>query len=160
MQPQPVDLLSDFENHLVQASSGKRFANLLIDSVFFYFFNSALEWIAPVYPSAYMDPSRDSIFSMILLNFVTSSLVYCFLFSLMELLTNGRTVGKYLTGTRAVMQPGEKLTVPAAFLRGIIKCIPFEAFSALGSPCFPWHDRWSKSYVIDIKESVINSTTN
>ncbi|HEX9513187.1 MAG TPA: hypothetical protein VF939_22005 [Puia sp.] len=27
--------------------------------------------------------------------------------------------------------------------------VPFEVFSALGSPCHPWHDRWTDTLVID-----------
>src|SRR6185312_10809642 len=117
MHPETVDLLTDFEDHLVQASSGKRFVNALIDNIFFYFFSTAVEWIVPIYPSSYMNASSGYNLSlMIFLNLLVSSLLYCLVFSLMELLTNGRTIGKYLTGTRSVMQSGEKLTVGAAFL--------------------------------------------
>jgi hypothetical protein len=32
-----------------------------------------------------------------------------------------------------------------------VRLVPFEQFSALGSPSYPWHDRWTKTIVIDEK---------
>jgi len=33
----------------------------------------------------------------------------------------------------------------------IVIAIPFNPLSALGSPCSPWHDRWSQTMVIEEK---------
>jgi hypothetical protein len=32
--------------------------------------------------------------------------------------------------------------------------VPFEAFSALGTPSYPWHDKWTRTVVIDEKASI------
>ena len=73
--------------------------------------------------------------------------------STLETLCHGKTLGKWMTGTRAVKQDGTPVDGQTAFLRGFYRLIPFEAFSALGAPSFPWHDRWTKTYVIDERES-------
>jgi uncharacterized RDD family membrane protein YckC len=75
------------------------------------------------------------------------------LMTAVEYFTHGKTLGKLFTRTRAVNDDGTRLTPKTAFLRSICRIIPFEAFSALGSPCYPWHDKLSKTYVIDDRTS-------
>ncbi len=65
----------------------------------------------------------------------------------------GKSLGKLITGTRAVNEDGTNVTVKAAFFRGLSRAVPFNAFSALGNPTYPWHDKWTKTYVIDERES-------
>lgn len=147
-------LLGEFEDQYVQASTGRRFVNLLVDSTIVQLIVTLVENYLPFYPEVLLEHSGGVIFS-ILFTYIVSGVLYGGMIGLMELLTNGRSPGKYLSGTRAIMQDGRPLDAKTAFLRGLIRYIPFEVFSALGSPCFPWHDRWTKTYVIDIKASVI-----
>ena len=72
---------------------------------------------------------------------------------LVEALFKGKSLGKLITGTRAVNEDGSNLSAKTALLRGLSRAVPFNAFSALGTPSYPWHDKWTNSYVIDEKES-------
>ncbi|MGN6494619.1 MAG: RDD family protein [Agriterribacter sp.] len=153
-----VDLLADIETRLVQASGGKRFANFIVDLVIAYVVIFIVYMIM-----ALIDPdlliwlsAGDDAWGRIT-GFLINILLLGCTFSLIEVLTKGRSLGKLLTGTKAVMKDGSPLTASAAFARGFIRLVPFEIFSALGAPCYPWHDSWSKTYVIDIKESVLKS---
>ncbi len=65
----------------------------------------------------------------------------------------GKTIGKYITGTRAVNEDGSKITFSTGFVRGLTRLVPFNALSALGSPTYPWHDKWTNTLVIDEKLS-------
>lgn len=70
-----------------------------------------------------------------------------------EYFMKGKSIGKFITGTRAVNQDGSQISVRTALMRSLIRMVPFEAFSALGTPSFPWHDKWTSTYVIDEKNS-------
>jgi uncharacterized RDD family membrane protein YckC len=68
--------------------------------------------------------------------------------------TGGKTIAKFINGTRAVNEDGSRINFKTALLRSLSKAVPFEAFSALGaSPPYPWHDKWTKTYVVDEKQS-------
>ena len=151
------NLLADIETtHLVQASTGKRFLNYLIDIIVFYIIAFLLAFFI-----AYMAPSTlewiDSFYKGFgLLGRLISLILYGIVMGFTEALTRGRSVGKLITGTKAVNMDGSTITTQTAFLRGFCRAIPFNAFSAFGSPSYPWHDRWSDTYVIDLKESIIS----
>lgn len=59
-----------------------------------------------------------------------------------------RTIGKFLTKSVVVNEYGEPIDFNQALLRTIIRWIPFEAFSFLGSSQRGWHDKWTKTYVL------------
>jgi uncharacterized RDD family membrane protein YckC len=63
----------------------------------------------------------------------------------------GRTLGKLATGTRAVMISGAPLSWNVALQRSLLRLVPFEAFSFLGSRASGWHDRWTSTCVIDLR---------
>ncbi|HEV8508744.1 MAG TPA: RDD family protein, partial [Chitinophagaceae bacterium] len=67
---------------------------------------------------------------------------------LIEAVFKGRSIGKLITGTIAVNNDGSRINGQTALLRGLSRAVPFNALSALGSPCYPWHDRWNKTYVV------------
>ena len=85
-----------------------------------------------------------------------SLLLYGIIMGTTEALTGGRSLGKLITGTRAVNADGSAISMQTAFWRGLCRAVPFEAFSALGSPSYPWHDKWTNTYVIDLRQSVLN----
>jgi uncharacterized RDD family membrane protein YckC len=147
------DLLSEniFEN--VQASTGKRFANYLIDVVFFYVLMIivGILW-ALISPSTLGVLDNDSA-SFNILDRLLSLLLYGIIIGLVEGIGKGKTLGKLITGTRAVNNDGTSITFSTGFLRGLARAVPFNAFSALGTPSYPWHDKWTNTLVIDEKLS-------
>jgi uncharacterized RDD family membrane protein YckC len=50
----------------------------------------------------------------------------------MELAFKGRTIGKLITGTKAVNEDGTEMSPKTIVIRSLIRMIPFELFSALG----------------------------
>ena len=149
------NILDDVDYTLTQANSGRRFFNFLIDRVAIY-----LVWKFLL--------SRVNLAILIKIYQYTRSEVAIYLFTYLfyiaffvllqatlETFAHGKTLGKWITGTRAVNQDGTPIDGRTAILRGLSRLVPLEVFSALGSPCFPWHDRWTKTYVINERESTL-----
>lgn len=149
---QEQHLFDDFNNQLTQASSGKRFANYLIDLVSFYVFMYFFSYvvIAISYDFAVLLYGEHEGFN--LLGRLVLLLFYGMYMGLMEAAFKGRSLGKLITGTVAVNQDGSRIKGDTALLRGLIRAVPFNALSALGNPAYPWHDKWSKTYVVNYKE--------
>jgi uncharacterized RDD family membrane protein YckC len=151
--PYDENLLDDVSVDLVQASSGTRFANLLIDRLILY----AL-WRFILGPLAV-----NMIISMGLYTYDRVGLwveLYLFavvfdvmIIAIQEATMGGKTFGKLITRTRAVNENGTPIDFRKALMRSLSRAVPFEAFSALGAPCYPWHDRWTGTLVIDEKTS-------
>jgi uncharacterized RDD family membrane protein YckC len=141
---------------LVQASGGQRFANYLIDLVGFFallFFWGIL--LALVKPSA-VDALNysDNDVSASLLDRIITMVIFAVYMGLIEGIFKGKSLGKLITGTKAVNEyDGSDISFGTAFTRGFSRLVPFEAFSALGNPSYPWHDKWSNTIVIDEKET-------
>ena len=148
---------------LVQAGYGKRFINYCVDFLVFSIVASfVLLALKPVYPLA------DKIINRQPIGFAEQLMMtffYGLYMSLMETVLGGKSIGKFITGTRAVTLSGQPVTGQQAFLRGLIRMIPFpfEQVSALTFsvqpttllPPYPWHDRWSSTLVIDESKSVL-----
>lgn len=144
------DLLKELEQeiYLEPASQGARFANYIIDLIFFYAFMFALGALLGVIlysQDATMEYESDS-FSDSVLEYLIAVLLIVIYYTLLEGLTKGRTIGKMITGTVAVKEDGSPLTVKEAFLRSLCRIIPFEPFSGLGAR--PWHDSITKTFVV------------
>lgn len=152
MEAYPQDILTGFESQLVQASSGKRFANYLIDLVVFYLILFVFGIVLALLSPASIN-DIDSFSNSSFLDEVLSLLLYGMYMFLIELVGKGRSVGKFITGTKAVNEDGSAISAKTALLRGLSRTVPFEVFSALGSPSYPWHDKWTHTYVIDVKRS-------
>lgn len=153
MESQTVNSVFDeLEEHqpMNYATTGQRFANFLIDLLIAY----AFTFVAGIILGAilltgmsvgemetyYASPGPQ--FLNILVSLVAGITAY----TLIEGATKGKTLGKLITGTRAVQEDGGHITWKNAFIRSLCRYIPFEPFSALGG--FPWHDRLSKTVVI------------
>lgn len=149
METTEQHLFAEPEYHLVQASMGKRFANYIIDVLVFYalMFMTGIVW-------GLVSPETTTVLEEggIVIN-VIALLVYGLYMFVIEALSGGKSLGKLITGTRAVNEDGTNVTTKAALLRGLSRAVPFNAFSALGNPSYPWHDRWANTYVIDERES-------
>ena len=137
---QQENLLDDIGVSLVPANSGKRFLNRLIDIVVFVVFVGLMAWLAPGFAAILVVPFGFSI-------------AYALYIAFMEMALRGKTIGKFITGTRAVQVDGAPINAGNAFGRAFSQVVPFEAFSAFGSPCNPWHDRWTHTCVVDEKQS-------
>jgi uncharacterized RDD family membrane protein YckC len=140
------NIFDDFTPQLVQASSGKRLANYIIDLVSFYVFMYLFSYVLVeisydlaviIYGSGHEILGR-----LIILLF------YGMYMGLIEAVFKGRSFGKLITGTIAVNEDGSRINGQTALLRGLSRAVPFNALSALGSPCYPWHDKWNKTYVV------------
>lgn len=147
-------LLGDLQPELIQASTGKRFLNFVIDTIGYYvsslIFGGVLVIVSPdFFLQAAEEGSAINEFLWLFLGLATYFLYY-FLF---EFATGGRTLGKLITGTKAVHTDGAKMNFSTSVQRNAIRMIPFEIFSCFGTPCEPWHDRWTDTMVMDIKQS-------
>lgn len=149
------DIFTNDDHALVQAGSGKRFANYLIDLVIFYLlvflFGIFLGFVNP----QTLDELDAQSNGFDLVGRLLSLLFYGLYMFVVEAIFKGKSLGKLITGTRAVNEDGTAISFQTALLRGLSRAVPFNAFSALGTPCYPWHDRWTKTYVIDEKESLV-----
>lgn len=146
-------LFADPEYHLVQASGGKRFANYIIDLLTFY----GLAFLTGII-IAMVDPVAINYFAeeepgLNLIDRLLTLVLYGLYMFAIEALFKGKSLGKLITGTRAVNADGSNVSPKAALLRGLSRAVPFNVLSALGSPAYPWHDKWTKTYVIDEKGS-------
>lgn len=152
-QTATTDLLT-LEAELVRASTGQRFANYLIDLVLFYalFFIVGIV-LAILSPATIENMDTDSTGFGLLDRFI-SLILYALYMGLVEAVFKGKSLGKLITGTRAVNMDGTKISFATAFARGCSRAVPFCAFSALGTPCNPWQDKWTNTMVIDEKRSL------
>lgn len=143
------DILTELTVDLQHASRGKRFANYLVDLVCFYVF-------AIIVYAILATQGFDYAGNYDILNRLVFLLCYGIFMGIIEAIFKGKTLGKVFTRTRAVNEDGSPISVKTAFLRGLGRAVPFDAFSGLGDPSNPWHDRWSKTLVIDETRSILN----
>ena len=154
---QPVESeLSDqliSEIQLVPATTGQRFLNYLIDNLLLQYGLSILTGTAVGMLLALLFPdymlglsqSTDS-FALLPLAYLVVIVNYLVYYTICEKAFKGYTLGKLITGTRAIREDGTELTFKDALLRSLSRMVPFEAFSAFGG--YPWHDSWTKTRVI------------
>ena len=152
---QPTTDLLNIENYFVRAESGKRFINYFIDLLVFYILAiGAGVIVAVISPSTVEGITGSDGFG--LLDRVVTLILYALYMSVIEAIFKGKSLGKLITRTRAVNLDGSRISVGTAFGRGFSRAVPFCVFSAFGSPCNPWQDRWTDTMVIDEKKSELN----
>lgn len=157
-QPQEgADLFQDHVEYTL-ASQGQRFLNLLIDALFMrfvlsmatgYLFGYILAAVAPEFlmEVAYeIEDGAPKTWRFWMLTFLLGYFNYLIYYTICEKAFKGYTLGKLITGTRAIREDGHELTFKDAILRTLSRIVPFEAFSGLGEK--PWHDSWTKTMVI------------
>lgn len=138
------------EVKLVAAEKGKRFANLLIDYVGMLLFLFVVMFVLDFIGLLSMDAMENGFAGN-----VVSWITYVVYYALFESLTNGKTLGKYVTKTRVVNYEGYQPELSSILGRSLARIVPFEAFSFLGQKMTGWHDDWSKTFVIDEKRSTL-----
>lgn len=80
-------------------------------------------------------------------NYVLGFMVVTLYYAISEWST-GKTVGKFLTGTKVVNEEGKSPTFSQALARTLIRYVPFEFLTFFGSETRGLHDRWANTYVI------------
>ena len=152
--PSSEDIL-DFGADYQRASAGKRLLNYLIDVVTIYLLAIAFAIILELLSPGSLDRfvSDDAGFDLI--DRIASLAIYAIYMSVMEAVLKGKSLGKYITQTRALNLDGSRISTKTAFVRGFARAVPFCVFSAFGTPCNPWQDRWSNTMVVDEKKTTI-----
>ena len=154
-QPKETGLLHELisEIQLIPASTGQRFLNFLIDNLLLRFGLSMLTGMAVGMTLAFVAPDymlelsqSDNTFGLWALSYLIVIVNYLVYYTICEKAFKGYTLGKLITGTRAVREDGNELTLRDALLRSLSRLVPFEVFSAFGG--YPWHDSWTKTRVI------------
>ncbi|MGZ8557268.1 MAG: RDD family protein [Chitinophagaceae bacterium] len=153
MENPQQDLFAVPEYHLVQARGGKRFANYIIDVLFLYALVILAAIVMAILNPVALDSFNEEDTGFNVVDQLAGLLLYALYMFAMEAIFKGKSLGKLITGTRAVNEDGTNVSPRAAMLRGLSRAVPFNAFSALGTPSFPWHDKWTNTYVIDEKKS-------
>lgn len=159
MYPQETGLADELNQYTqyIQASQGQRFLNLLIDVLFMrfllskatgYLFGYILLAVAPDFLQqvAYEISFDDKSWRFWLLSILLGYFNYLIYYSFCEKAFKGYTLGKLITGTRAIRDDGGELTFKDAILRTLCRIVPFEVFSGLADR--PWHDSWTKTSVV------------
>jgi uncharacterized RDD family membrane protein YckC len=141
----------DIEESFVRASTGKRLANYLIDLLVFYALFFALGVVIAIISPSTLENIPDDDLSFTLIDRLLSLVFYAIYMSLVEAILKGKSVGKYITGTRAINLDGTRISTSTAFARGFSRAVPFCVFSAFGNPCNPWQDSWTDTMVVDEK---------
>jgi len=155
IQPEETGLADELNQFIqyTQASQGQRFLNWLIDNLLMRFGLTYLTGslvgllIGKLFPEyalriVYSEDRTD----LLLLGYIIVIFNYLVYYTFCEKVFKGYTLGKIITGTRAIRDDGQELTFKDAFLRTLSRLVPFEVFSALGFK--PWHDSWTKTSVV------------
>jgi uncharacterized RDD family membrane protein YckC len=151
------DLLSDetyIQDNFVYASQGQRFLNWLIDNIALrltlnYLVGEGIGYLlGSLFPEFFQGLAfSDNAYAIVLLiAVIIVYLCYILYYTLCEKLFKGYTLGKLITGTRAIRQDGGELTFRNALLRSLSRCVPFEVFSGFNT--LTWHDSWTGTMVI------------
>jgi uncharacterized RDD family membrane protein YckC len=129
---------------LPAANAGLRFLNYLIDTIVLYlvFFAGTIMLLSTrVISDSFLDSTMFSFSGII---------VFFFYYLIFETVSNGRTIGKYITRTRVIKENGDKPRLKDYFIRSVSRFIPFEQFSAFSKNAHMWHDGFASTRVIKV----------
>lgn len=157
-EEKPVEIvestgLFDEEVLYQQASTGQRFVNWLVDNILLRLLVTYLtgdlliNFLLQVAPEFTIDAFGDGVsFMGYVVSYIYVIFHYLFYYTICEKGFKGYTLGKLLSGTRAIRKDGQELTMKDALLRSLARMVPFEAFSGFGNE--PWHDTWTRTTVV------------
>lgn len=137
------------EAMLVEASKNKRFVNYLIDYVMVIIFGMIILGFAAVTGIYDLDAEY------FLVDEIVGILAYFGYYLVIENTLRGQSIGKLLTKSRAVGEDGSEVTFKQVLWRSLSRLVPFEQLSFIGEHSKGWHDKWSGTIVIDLKESTL-----
>lgn len=125
------------------ASKWKRFVNFLIDYIIFIIIYFIFRnYISFILGSIYWGNP--------LAQLLIDWFFYFSFMALQEILFKGRSIGKFITGTRTVTVDGNEPAIQTYLLRSVCRLVPFEPLSYFGET--GWHDAWSKTRVVNVRE--------
>lgn len=150
-ETQEQHLLVNFEDSFIRAQGGKRFANYILDTISFYVLIFVIGILAEVVNPGAIENLNNTDYGI--MEQIIGIVLYVIFMFAQEALFKGKSFGKLITRTRAVNLDGSFISLRTSMLRAISRAVPFDAFSALGSPCNPWHDKWTDTLVIDENKS-------
>jgi len=136
-----------------EASTAQRFVNFLIDNLLMRYGLSYLTGsivglllgtLFPEFAARLIEPGNE--LGLYLLGYIIGIFNYLFYYTICEKAFKGSTLGKLVSGTRAIRNDGKELTFKDALLRTLSRIVPFEPLSAFGGN--PWHDSWTNTRVI------------
>ena len=128
------------------ASTGQRFVHFLVDIVLFYFIFIVIGVVAAITGNeSSLDILDDPLGGRLI-----SIVVYILFFTLWEGGTKGRTLGKFITGTKALKKDGSEITWADALKRSLSRIVPFEPLTGFSG--HPWHDKWTDTMVVKIRK--------
>lgn len=133
-----------------KASQGIRLANYIIDLIALMIINIILSLIS----SLLYNLTSNSFFfyfynnNSFLWEYMMGTIIASMYYFLWENFSNGRTLGKLITNTKAVSIDGTRPTTTQILYRSLCRAVPFNAFSFLGQN--GWHDSWTETRVINI----------
>ncbi len=135
-----------------KAAHGQRFLNFIIDNIIIRIALAYATGLAVGYILALLSPEfayslsgTDGKARLLIVSYIVVVLNYLLYYTLSEALFKGKTIGKLITGTKAVRENGEELSLKDAFLRSACRLIPFEPLSGFG---ILWHDSFTNTLVI------------
>ncbi len=123
------------------ATTGQRFVNFLMDLIVYIVFSIIVFIVLTIFFS-----ENGSFVILGWWSVLYTMACYFTVTFLMEGILKGKSVGKFVTGTRAVRQDLSAITWKDALLRSLCRLIPIEPLSGLGGS--PWHDNFTKTFVI------------
>jgi uncharacterized RDD family membrane protein YckC len=136
-----------------QATTMQRFVNWLIDNLLMRFGLSYVTGVFVGYLLASFFPEyaqrviyQQDTGDLLLLAYIIGIFNYIIYYTICEKAFRGYTLGKLISGTRAIRDDGEELTFRDAILRSLSRLVPFEPFSGFSPK--PWHDSWTKTTVV------------
>lgn len=135
---------AEVEKHRFEyASNGTRFGNYIIDYIICLILQFGAGFLLVMLKGEYWVIENE-----LLVNYGVAIVIIWLYYTISETLGKGKTVGKLITGTRAVKEDDTVLDFGSAAVRSLCRFIPFEQFSFLGTVGKGWHDSISKTKVI------------
>lgn len=141
------------ENEFVEyelASTNQRFLNYLIDTLLMRFaIGYVTGYLLALFLMAVSPKTANSWFGEgdLLAGYIVALFNHLIYYSVCESAFKGLTLGKLITGTKAIREDGNEITFKDALLRTLSRLVPFEALSIwFGNGL--WHDTWTKTRVI------------
>ncbi len=147
--------LNEAPEEFVYATQGQRFVNWLVDNLFMryalsYFtgmmVGNLLGMIAPEWLARLVYGGERVSVDLLLLAFIIGIFNYLLYYTCCEKLFRGYTLGKLISGTRAIRNDGQELTFRDALMRSLVRLVPFEVFSGFNT--LAWHDSWTDTMVV------------
>ncbi|HUG69438.1 MAG TPA: RDD family protein [Pirellulaceae bacterium] len=151
------ETIQDHPNELPIASQGKRFLNLILDSIVTQVLSGmaglalgVVIGISRASQGAPITPQDETMLQVAGMFVGLGAMIVYFVFT--ETVFQ-RSLAKFITGTRVVRVDGGRPSFGQILGRTLARLIPFEAFSFFGGKGYPvgWHDSLSGTRVISTR---------